>query len=137
MSTDQKSSPHPGALTCRVLLVDDDALQLRVREAVLREAGLEVCVATTAEGALALLRGESVGSSIGVIITDHVLPGMTGAEFVQQLRFLQPRVPVIVITGMPDVEGEYAGMNVVFRQKPCPPAELIALIRHSLEKRAA
>ncbi len=113
----------------RILLIDDSPLQLRVREAVLRDAGFEVCIATTAETAHALLRSEGVGSSIGVIVTDHILPGASGAEFVRQLRRINAEVPVIVITGLPEVETEYAGLNVIFRQKPCPPPELIALVR--------
>ncbi len=116
----------------RVLLIDDSPLQLRVREAVLRDAGFEVCIATTAETAMALLRSEPVGSSIGVVVTDHILPGASGADFVRQLRAVQPKVPVIVITGLPEVEAEYAGLNVIFRQKPCPPPELIGLVRGAL-----
>jgi len=71
-----------------VLLIDDDPLQLRVREAVLREAGLRVDVATTAETALALLRTGS-GDSIATIVTDHIMPGTSGAVFVHKLREFQ------------------------------------------------
>ncbi|MFI5088336.1 MAG: response regulator [Terriglobales bacterium] len=117
----------------RVLLIDDSPLQLRVREAVLRDAGFEVCTATTAESAHALLQSEPAGASVGVIVTDHILPGASGAEFVRQLREMKPSVPVIVITGLPEAEDEYAGLGVVFRQKPCPPPELIALVRDALQ----
>lgn len=115
----------------RVLLIDDDPLQLRVREAVLRDAGIEVDVATTAESALALLRSEA-GQSIGTIVTDHIMPGASGAVFVRALREIKPDVPVIVISGMAEAEDEYGGMNVRFRTKPCPPPELIALVKKSL-----
>ncbi len=117
----------------RVLLIDDSPLQRRVREAVLRDAGFEVCIATTAETAHALLRSDGVGSSIGVIVTDHILPGASGAEFVRQVRLINAEVPVIVITGLPEVESEYAGLNVIFRNKPCPPPELIALVRQCMK----
>jgi DNA-binding response OmpR family regulator len=121
----------------RVLLIDDSPLQLRVREAVLRDAGFEVDIATTAETAHALLRSGPVGDSIGVIVTDHVLPGATGADFVRQLRKIKPSVPVIVITGLPEAESEYDGLNVVFRQKPCPPPDLIFLVREAMKQAAA
>jgi len=121
----------------RVLLIDDSPLQLRVREVILRDAGLEVCIATTAESAHALLRSEGVGESIGVIVTDHVLPGASGADFVRQLREIRPSVPVIVITGLPEAEDEYKGLSVVFRQKPVPPPELIALVRESIKNESA
>ncbi|HWR16681.1 MAG TPA: response regulator [Terriglobales bacterium] len=115
----------------RVLLIDDDPLQLRVREAVLRDAGIEIDVATTAESALAFLRTEA-GSRIGTIVTDHIMPGASGAVFVRALRELKPDVPVIVISGMAEAEDEYEGLGVRFRTKPCPPPELIELVRQSL-----
>ena len=108
-----------------------------MREAVLHDAGFEVCIATTAETAHALLRSGPVGDSIGVIVTDHVLPGASGADFVRQLRYIKPVVPVIVITGLPEAEAEYDGLNVVFRQKPCPPSHLIALVRDAFKQAAA
>jgi DNA-binding response OmpR family regulator len=107
-------------------------LQLRVREAVLRDSGLEVDVATTAESALALLRSEA-GQSIGTIVTDHIMPGTSGAVFVRALRKVKPHVPVIVISGLAEAEDEYEGMDVRFRTKPCPPPELIALVKKSLQ----
>ena len=103
----------------------------------MRDAGFEVCIATTAESAHALLRSEPVGDSVGVIVTDHILPGASGAEFVRQLRQIKRTVPVIVITGLPEAESEYVGLNVVFRQKPCPPPELIALVRNCMKSEAA
>jgi len=119
----------------RVLLIDDDPVQLRVREAVLRDAGVSVDVATTAESALALLRS-STGDSVRVIVTDHIMPGTSGAVFVHRLRELRPGIPVIVISGMADAEDEYEGLDVTFRTKPCPPPELISLVQTRLaEKR--
>lgn len=115
----------------RVLLIDDDPVQLRVREAVLRDAGLPVDVATTAESALALLRSSS-SESIGAIVTDHIMPGISGAIFVRSLRELKPGIPVIVISGMAEAEDEYDGLDVTFRTKPCRPPELIALVKDRL-----
>jgi DNA-binding response OmpR family regulator len=110
-----------------VLLIDDNPVQLRAREAVLRQAGFETQVATTQASALALLRSP-LGDSIGVVITDHVMPGRSGGEFVRDLRAVKPGVAVIVITGLPEAESSYRGLDVTFRQKPCPPDELIALV---------
>lgn len=115
------------------MLIDDDPVQLRVREAVLREAGVPVDVATTAESALALLR-TTTGDVIGAIVTDHIMPGISGAIFVRQLRDLKPDVPVIVISGMAEAEDEYDGLNVTFRTKPCRPPDLIDLVKRSLER---
>lgn len=118
----------------QVLLIDDNPLQLTVREAILRDAGFQVSVATNAESALATLRG--LPDRIGVVVTDHIMPGCTGAELVQQIRALSIRVPVVVLSGLPEAESEYQSLNVVFRCKPFPPAQLIELVRSSLEPSA-
>lgn len=119
----------------QVLLVDDDALQLQVRELVLRRANFVVAVATTAESALALLRAPP--DRFGVVVTDHFLPRLTGVELVRQLRQFLPDIPVIVLSGKCGIESEYEGLNVTVRQKPLPPPELIELVRTRLEESRA
>ena len=116
-----------------VLLVDDNAVQLTMREMVLRNAAIECHVATSAQSALALLRSRSGQNNIGAVVTDHLMPGMDGVEFVRQFRSFNPETPVIVISGLPDADQEYVGLNVVFRLKPCDPEELIALVRKTIE----
>lgn len=115
-----------------VLLIDDNPLQLRVREAVLRNAGFHVSVATTAESALALLR--TSGNRIGVVVTDHVMPGCSGSELVRIIRAENNCLPIVVLSGLPESFVEYEGLDVVFRSKPFPPTELIELVRSSLEQ---
>jgi len=114
----------------QVLLIDDNPLQLSVREAVLRNAGFQVAIATTAESALATLR--VLRDRIGVVVTDHLMPGCSGSELVRQIRAANDWLPVIVLSGLAEAESEYAGMEVVFRPKPLPPPELIALVKASL-----
>jgi CheY-like chemotaxis protein len=115
----------------QVLLIDDNPLQLTVREAILRDAGFQVSVATTAESALATLRG--LPDRVGVVVTDHIMPGCTGLELVRQIRVLSGWLPVIVLSGLPEAEDEYQGLDVVFRSKPFPPSDLIDLVKSSLE----
>ena len=119
-----------------VLLIDDNPAQLTIRELVLRDAGFPVSIANTAEGALALLRSPGFAGRLGVIVTDHVMPGASGADFVRELRRINSLVPVIVVTGMAEAEEEYEGLNVKFLQKPCPPPELIETVRTALDKSA-
>ena len=114
----------------QVLLVDDNPVQLSVREAVLRKAGFQVSIATTAESALATLR--TLGDRIGVIVTDHLMPGRSGPELVRRIRAENDWIAVIVLSGLPDANSEYEGLEVVFRAKPLPPPELIELVRSSL-----
>ena len=114
----------------QVLLIDDNLIQLSIREAVLRDAGLSVSRASTAEQALDFLRLWTAGPD--VIVTDHVLPGASGSVFVNQLRRTAVAIPVIVISGMAEAESEYHDLNVTFLRKPCPPDALIRAVRASL-----
>jgi DNA-binding response OmpR family regulator len=113
----------------QVLLLDDNATQLIIRELVLRKAGIESHAATSANAALALLRSSVGQENIGAVITDHLMPGMDGAQFVRELRKFAPAMPVIVISGLSEAEDDYMGLEVVFRTKPLDPEELIALLR--------
>jgi DNA-binding response OmpR family regulator len=113
-----------------VLMVDDDPSQLRIRELILRGEGIAVTSATDADAALASLR--SPGARIGLVITDHNLPGRNGADLVRELRLTWPELPVIVLSGMPGIEPEYEGLNTTFCYKPIPPQELSAVIHRLL-----
>jgi CheY-like chemotaxis protein len=113
-----------------VLLIDDNAIQLRVRESVLRDAGLSVARASSADEALARLR--SLPAGVKVIVTDHVMPEGNGSDFVRHLRKFSPSVPVVVISGMSEVEHEYSGLEVTFLRKPCRPDSLIREVKACL-----
>ena len=114
----------------QVLLIDDNALQLSVREAVLRGAGFQVSVATTGESALAMLR--VLRHNIGIVVTDHIMPGCDGPELVRRVRAMDPGLPIVVLSGLAEANAQYDGLNVVFRCKPFPPPELIELVRTTL-----
>jgi CheY-like chemotaxis protein len=115
----------------QILLVDDNPVQLTIREAVLRNAGFQVSVATTPESALAMLR--VLPHHIGAMVTDHLMPGCTGADLVRQIRSFNPSLPVIVLSGLAEAESEYQDLNVIFRLKPLAPPELIELLRSRVD----
>jgi len=102
-----------------------------VREAILRASGFAVALATSAASALALLR--STPHEFGLIVSDHFLAGATGVDVVRQVRSFLPHIPIVVISGMSDLDSEYEGLNVILRQKPFPPPELIALATSQLQ----
>ena len=95
--------------------------------------GRSVVVACKASQALEMLQDAGLQQSLGLVITDHSMPGMNGPEFVAKLRRALPQVPVVVLSGFPDVEDEYQGMNILFRMKPVAPDQLIALAESLLE----
>jgi DNA-binding response OmpR family regulator len=115
-----------------VLVIDDNPAQLSVRQAVLRDAGFSVAAVSSAEEALEWLAEDSVSRGLRVILTDHVLPGASGAAFVRSLRGSRPAVHVFVVTGMDEAESEYSGLGVTFLHKPCAPEELIGKVREAL-----
>lgn len=110
-----------------ILLVDDDAIQAAIRKTILIRAGQEVILATEGKQALSLLENPEYSQRIGLVITDHVMPGMNGPQFVTELRRRFPALPVLVLSGLPDAEMEYEGLNVLYRIKPLAPEELIRL----------
>lgn len=112
----------------RVLLIDDNPMQLQIREAVLVDAGMAVSTAGTSEEALALLRPPRA-THFDVIVTDHMLPGESGAAFVRQLRRLEGHVPVLAISGLPEAQEEYEELNIRFLAKPVPPEDLIRCVQ--------
>src|SRR2546427_10670579 len=102
----------------QVLVIDDDSAQLSMRQDVLRGAGFSVICAGSAETALEIVKDPVACSDLQLIVTDHVLPGASGAVFVRELREFSPTVPVLVTTGMDEAERDYASMGVVFVPKP-------------------
>ncbi len=115
-----------------ILLIDDNPLQLKVREAVLRNAGFQVLLATTVDSALAMLG--TFADRIAVVVTDHLMPEHSGADLVRNIRATNDWLPIIVLSGLIEAETEYHGLGVVFRAKPFPPTELIELVRSSLDE---
>jgi CheY-like chemotaxis protein len=112
--------------------VDDNHIQSATRRAILEGAGRDVTVATQGQQALELLNDAATSPAIGLIITDHLMPVMSGPEFVTEVRQRGYTLPVVVLSGLPDAETAYDGLNVIFRLKPCDPDSLILLVQDLL-----
>jgi signal transduction histidine kinase/CheY-like chemotaxis protein len=103
------------------LLVDDEEL-VRISTAhMLAGFGFEVIEASSAKDALSLIEG---GTMPDILITDHLMPGMSGAELALQVRALQPSLPVLVVSGYAEIEG--VAPNLPRLTKPFRNAELAA-----------
>lgn len=109
-----------------ILLVDDNPVQALTRKAILARAGFQVKVAYSAEAAFHEL-DEDPEKRIGLVITDHIMPGESGSHFVHRLWDRRVDLPVMVLSGMAEAESEYAGLEITFRAKPIQPQELIRL----------
>jgi CheY-like chemotaxis protein len=112
-----------------VLLIDDNAIQAATRQAILRRAGYSVIAVLDPARALEQFQQRNFPATICAVITDHIMPGMTGAEFVRALRKTHPDLPVMVISGLEEAEPEYHGLDVRFLLKPLQPELLLASLR--------
>ena len=119
-----------------LLLIDDNAVQAATRQTILKRAGYFVIAVLSPERALEQLRSNEYPVVIDLIITDHVMPGMNGSEFVAKLREFAPDVPVLVISGMAEAEEEYVGLGAQFRLKPLLPDNLLASVHRLVDSKA-
>jgi CheY-like chemotaxis protein len=117
-----------------ILLVDDNCIQATTRKAILSRSGGNVAVACDGRQALAMLDQAGGLRPVGLVVTDHLMPGMNGPEFVAILRMRFPDLPVVVLSGLAEAEDEYSDLEVIFRMKPYPPDELLALVRMLLSQ---
>jgi CheY-like chemotaxis protein len=98
------------------LLADDEELVRASTAEMLRELGYEVVEVESADAALKRIEG---GLSPDVVVTDHLMPGTTGAELARILRRQRPELPVLVISGYANMDGiapEIARLTKPFRQ---------------------
>jgi two-component system, cell cycle sensor histidine kinase and response regulator CckA len=111
----------------RCILVAEDAPLLRkLLHAVLESAGHEALMATTGTEALALFAERP--ERVDLLITDVMLPGMSGPELVAKARALRPELPVICTSGYSDLHlaGQRALPDgVLFVEKPFSPKQLL------------
>jgi CheY-like chemotaxis protein len=82
-----------------ILVVDDEEIPLTLRKLVLERAGYKVMTAPSAKEAIAVMALQEVD----LVISDHLMPGLTGAELVQHLKSIRPDLPVILISGVNEI----------------------------------
>jgi CheY-like chemotaxis protein len=93
-----ESVPTPmNAKQLVVLVVDDDSLVLLSTSAMLEDLGHQVISATSASKALEILSTSDL--DIDLLISDQVMPGMTGLELARTIRASRPRLPIILASG--------------------------------------
>jgi signal transduction histidine kinase len=121
-----------GGRSCRVLVVDDDPLVVASTAAMLEDVGHVVLEAQSGAVALDMLRQ---GQAVDVVITDHAMPGMTGAELARQIKQTWPTLPVILATGYAELpNGEDPGLPRL--SKPYLQDELVGQITKVLSQMA-
>jgi CheY-like chemotaxis protein len=91
-----------------ILCVDDEENQLAVRKLVLESKGYAVLTAPSGQQALALLDQHTVD----LVLSDHLMPGLTGAELARQIKTQKPPLPVILISAVNEIPADAANADL-------------------------
>ncbi|HYF56768.1 MAG TPA: PAS domain-containing protein [Salinarimonas sp.] len=111
------------ALRGTALLVDDEEIVRTSTAEMLGDLGYSVVQAASAEEAMRLL---GQGARFDLLVTDHLMPGMSGTDLARAARAALPGTPVLVISGYAEMEGVLA--DVPRLTKPFRQDELAACI---------
>ena len=127
--------PHQSATaTYKVLVVDDDRTNLQIISNYLKRYNYTIAQALSGQEAMAVIEG---GFMPDLILLDVVMPGMSGYEFCQQIRWQFPadELPIIMLTGRRQVSDLVEGLNLGandYLTKPISKNELLARISTQL-----
>jgi PAS domain S-box-containing protein len=117
-----------------ILLVEDETSVRVIIANILREQGYTVLDASNGEEALALAR-EHCGQ-IQLLLTDVVMPQMSGRELAEELKTICPGVKVLYTSGYLDetlAERGVSNLSLAFIQKPFMPIRLMRKVREILD----
>ena len=96
-----------------VLLVDDEALARSTTAIMLTDMGYRVVEAASGRDALAIIDSER---PLDLLVTDYLMPGMTGAELAQAFQARRPGLPLLIVTGYAEaIPAEFPHLGKPFR----------------------
>ncbi len=131
LARDEHSTESLRRITgARVLVVEDNAAVRRVAVRVLERAGVEVVARGSAEEGL----GAMEAGGFDVLVTDLVLPGMSGRALFERVSELDPELPVVIMSGYEESSvGEERELpdDVLFLEKPFTPDQLVQAVREA------
>jgi PAS domain S-box-containing protein len=128
----RESATETGGSETILLVEDEEGVRQMVRKS-LQRRGYQVLEAATAEDAHSICREHT--ADIHLLLTDVIMPGITGPALAEQLRGLRPGLKVLFMSGYAaDVIGQRGVPpdEIQFLQKPFTPRELNAKVRRAL-----
>ena len=87
----------PSSIT--ILCVDDEETPRTLRKLILQKQGYQVVTAASGDEALEVLNR----ANIDLVLSDQMMPGMTGTELTKSVKAMRPAMPVILISGMNEI----------------------------------
>ena len=115
-----------------ILCVDDEALGLQIRKAVLERAGYRVLTALDGSAGLTLFFDQPVEG----VILDYFMPGMDGGQVAAAMRKQRPDVPILLLSAYINLPPEVVRMVDFTVLKGEGPVELLARVRQMVDGRA-
>jgi two-component system, chemotaxis family, chemotaxis protein CheY len=121
----------------RILVVDDEAQVRKPISIMLAKDGYEVVEAADGQEAIEALRSGDNPLMVDTVLCDIRMPNINGKEAIVYFRSQFPGVPIVVMTGYPDVELAVSLMRQGVRDyliKPVTKEELLSVIRKSVDQ---
>lgn len=121
-----------------ILCVDDEEIPRMLRKLILQKQGYKVITAASGKEALALLED----GGINLVLSDQLMPGMSGTELTRLIKADRPATPVILLSGVNEIpqDAMYADRFVSKVEGPEPlfqaVAEVLQGYGYVLEKNA-
>lgn len=117
-----------------ILLVEDEDSTRKLIRSTLQEYGYRILEAQDVEEALQIDKHHE--GPIHLLLTDVVMPGMSGRELAERLQPLQPKMKILYMSGYTDNAIVHHGVlesGMLFIQKPFTPKVLVSKIREILD----
>jgi signal transduction histidine kinase/ActR/RegA family two-component response regulator len=119
-----------------ILLVEDADWVRQLARQVLERAGYRVLEANSADAALQIIEASSNGTMLDLLLTDVVMPGMSGNDMSKHVLVRRPNLPVLYMSGYTDdaiVQHGVLEPGINFIQKPFSPDALALKVREVLD----
>ncbi len=111
-----------------ILCIDDEALGLEIRKAVLERAGYQVLTAVDGPTGLSLFRGNTVDG----VVLDYYMPEMNGGAVAEAMRRERPEIPIMLLSAYINLPAEVVELADVTVLKGEGPQELLEKLRAML-----